>query len=75
MYRVGPRNQSSTWAPQFLAPALGGHGILYPHRLKTVGEHVPRLPHWNAPMGAGGLMGRRTPKIFSPPWKNVLDIA
>jgi len=23
MHRVGPRNQSSNWDPQFLAPALG----------------------------------------------------
>ena len=51
------------------------HGILYPHRLKTVEGHVPRVPHLNAPMGEGGLRGRNTPKIFSPPWKNVLDTA
>jgi len=29
----------------------GGHGILFPYRLKNVGGHVPRIPHLNAPMG------------------------
>jgi len=28
----------------------GGHGILYPHRLKKWGWHVPHLLHLIAPM-------------------------
>ena len=45
----------------------GVHGILYPHRLKRVVGHVPHVPHLNAPMGAGGLRGRSTPKILFAP--------
>jgi len=29
---------------------VGGHGILYPPRLKKWGGHVPRVPHQIAPM-------------------------
>jgi len=29
---------------------VGGHGILFPPRLKKWGGHVPRAPHQIAPM-------------------------
>jgi len=29
---------------------VGGDGILYPHRLKKVAGHIPRVPHLIAPM-------------------------
>ena len=48
--------------------------LLHPHRLKKVVGHVPSVPYLIATMGAGGLRVAKPLNIFSPPWKNVLDI-
>ena len=40
--------------------------IISPPSEKSEG-HGRRIPHLNAPMGAGGLRGQSNPKIFSPP--------
>jgi len=50
-----------------------GWTILYPHRLKKVGGPGGRVPHLNA--WVQEVSGGEAPlQIFSPPWKNVLDI-